>query len=202
MGCVDGLIRLIENFIRSLLSVIQPLVEDGNIGYFFPALLLIGVTLFVLTSGNRLNLIGYALGWLIAITLISLYIEGNGDQILLNLTGTIPRTEFGTPGLLGGLVGFFLLFPFIRRSVAAEAPLIVTVATAGALLLMFLTWRASQSVPILLSSGQEELIVYRKRYVGTLALGFTMGLLGHVLLSAATPPPPPHPPNPPPYNQF
>lgn len=190
---MDGLIRLIEGLIRGIVTGIQPLIENGNLGYLMPFILLGAATYFAVTARNRMNLTGYALGWVIAVALIGLYQEGNGDNILNNLTGQIPRPDLVTPILSGFLVGFLLLFPFLRQKLSDVQPLIIALVTGFAIMLLFLTYRASVSITVVESAGVENLIAYRKRFVGVFSLTFGIGVLLHVLISAANPPPPPPP---------
>jgi hypothetical protein len=191
---VDGIIRLIEGIVRGLVGLIQPLFENGNLGYLIPFVVLAITSILALINKNRMSLAGYILGWIIGIALIGVYLETNGDNVLINLTGNVPRSDILLPGLIGLFIGFVPLIPFIRMKLPDAAPILITFATACTLLLMFLAYRASASIPIVQSQGVEDIIVYRKRYIGILALGLGAGLLAHLVVSAANPPKPPPPP--------
>jgi hypothetical protein len=191
---VDSIIRLIEGIVRGIVSIIQPLFENGNLGYVIPFIVLIAATLFALTNRNRTALAGYVLGWIIGITLIGVYLETGGDNLLANLTGNVARSDILMPAILGIFLSFVPLVPFIRMKLSDAAPILITFATAAALLLMFLAYRAAEAIPVVQSSGVEDLIVYRRRYVGILSLAFGAGLLAHLVVSAANPPKPPPPP--------
>lgn len=188
---MDALTRWIESLVQWLAGGLQPLVESGSLGYLLPFLMLIVATLTTVTSPNRMNLAGYVLGWVIALSVMALYLQSSGDRVIEQLTGTVPRNDLLTPGLFGFLVGFVALFPFIRMKLSDAQPIIVALVTSAALLLMFLAWRASASIPNPTTAGLEALIVYRRRYVGVFALTFGIGVLAHVLVSAVNPPKPP-----------
>lgn len=196
---MDWLIRLIEGLIQGIMGSVQPLIDNGNLGYFIPLVLLLVATWVMFTSKNRLCLSGYILGWVIAIAVMALYQETRGDNLLVSLTGVIPRNDVLAPGFWGLVVGFVLLLPFIRLKLSDAQPIILALVTAAALIMMYVAYRASASVGAVQTTGLAELIVYRKRYIGIFALTFGMGVLAHVLMSAANPPPPPPtmPPQPP-----
>lgn len=199
---MDWLIRLIEGLIQGIMGGVQPLIDNGNLGYFIPFVLLLVTTWVMLTSKNRLCLSGYILGWIIAIAVMALYQETRGDNLLVSLTGVIPRNDVLAPGFWGLVAGFVLLLPFIRLKLSDAQPIILALVTAAAIIMMYLTYRASVSVGAVQTSGLAELIVYRKRYVGIFALAFGVGVLAHVLISAANPPRPPAlmpPPQAPPH---
>lgn len=193
---MDALIRFIERLVQGIVSGIQPLVDNGNLGYLMPFLLLAAATFFALTAKNRVNMVGYLLGWVVSVALIALYQETNGDNLLTNITGTAPRTDLVAPIFWGLVAGFLLLFPFLRRRLVDVQPLIIAVVTGFAVMLLFLTYRASNSITVVQSAGVENLITYRKRYVGVFALAFGIGVLIHVLIMASNPPrlPPASPP--------
>ncbi len=191
---MDALIRLIERLIQGLVSIVQPLIENGNLGYLMPFFLLLAATIFALTAKNRMNLVGYMLGWIVSISLIGLYQETNGDNILVKITGNVPRTDLGLPIFWGIVAGFFLLLPFLRGRLTDVQPLIIAFVTGFAVMLLFLTWRSTVSIATIQSAGEENLIIYRKRFIGVFALAFGIGVLVHVLISASNtsrrPPPP------------
>lgn len=195
---LDALIRLIERVIQAVVTGIQPLVENGNLGYLIPFLLLLGATLIAVSSRNRMSLAGYLVGWVIAIAIIGLYTESNGDTLLANLTGTVPRTDLFTPAFLGLIFGFFLIIPFSRWRMSDSQPIMMTIVTAIAVILLFLTYRVSNSFSIVHTGGEEILIAYRKRYIGVFSLTFGLSVILLVLLTAGNPPrsymPPPYPP--------
>jgi hypothetical protein len=191
---VDAIIRLIETIAQSIIGMIQPLFENGSLGYVVPFLLLIAATLFAVTGQNRANLAGYLLGWIIGIAIIGLYLETRGDAVLANLMGNVPRTDISPPLILGFLLGFLLLAPFIRMRLADAVPIIITMMTVASIVVMFMTFRSSAMITVIESQGVRDLITYRKRYCGVLALAFGAGVLLHVVISAVnTPPPPPVP---------
>ena len=191
---MDAIIRLIETIAQSIISMIQPLFENGSLGYVVPFLLLIASTLFAVTGRNRANLAGYLLGWLVSIAVIGLYLETRGDAVLANLMGNVPRTDISPPLILGFLLGFLLLAPFIRMRLADAVPIIITMMTVASIVVMFMTFRSSAMITVIESQGVRDLITYRKRYCGVLALAFGAGVLMHVVISAVnTPPPPPVP---------
>jgi hypothetical protein len=193
---LDALIRIIERLVQGIVSIIQPLVENGNLGYLAPFLLLAAATFFALTAKNRTNLVGYMMGWVVAIALVGLYQESNGDNLLVNITGVVPRSDLVMPIFWGLVTGFLLLFPFLRRRLVDVQPLIIALVTGFSVILMFITYRASVSITVVQSAGVENLITYRKRFVGVFALTFGIGVLMHVLISASNPPrPPPTPPH-------
>ncbi len=187
---MDGIIRFIESIVQGIIGIIQPLFENGNLGYLIPFIILAGATVLALTNKNRMSLVGYILGWIIGIVLIGVYLESNGDSLLMNLTGNVPSHSILVPALLGLFAGFIPLTPFIRMKLTDAAPILVAFATAMTLILMFLAYRASASIPVVQSQGVEDLIVYRKRYIGILSLAFGTGLLLHLVTSAANPPKP------------
>ncbi len=192
---MDGLIRFIERIIQGIVGGIQPLIDNGNLGYLIPFLMLAIVTVMALTSKNRMSLAGYLLGWVIAVSLMALYQQSGGDRVFDNLLGTIPRSELLTPGLIGLAVGFGFLFPFIQMKLIDAQPIIIAFVTTIAVMLLFLAWRASASIPVISTAGLEDLIAYRRRYVGIFALWLGVGILLHIMISAANPPkPPPAPP--------
>jgi len=192
---VDGLIRFIERIIQGIVGGIQPLIDNGNLGYLIPFLMLAIVTVMALSSKNRMSLAGYLLGWVIAVSLMALYQQSGGDRVFDNLLGTIPRSELLTPGLIGLAVGFGFLFPFIQMKLIDAQPIIIAFVTTIAVMLLFLAWRASASIPVISTAGLEDLIAYRRRYVGIFALWLGVGILLHIMISAANPPkPPPAPP--------
>ncbi len=188
---MDTLIQFIQHLIQAIVAAIQPLIDNGNLGYLMPFILLIAATLMALTARNRLALAGYILGWIIAIALISLYLETNGDNLLANVTGNVPRTDVLMPIFWGFVAGFLFLAPFLRRRWVDMQPLIAAFVTAFAIVLLFLAYRASVSITVIQSAGVENLIVYRKRFVGIFALAFGIGVLLHVVISASNPPQPP-----------
>jgi hypothetical protein len=189
---VDAIIRLIESIAQSIIGIIQPLFENGSLGYVVPFLLLLASTIFAVTGRNRANLAGYLLGWLVSIAVIGLYLETRGDAVLANLTGNLPRADISPPLILGFLLGFILLAPFIRMRLADSVPIIITLTTVASIVVMFMTFRSSAMITVIESQGVRDLITYRKRYCGVLALAFGAGVLLHVVISAAnTPPPPP-----------
>jgi hypothetical protein len=191
---VDAIIRLIESIAQSIIGIIQPLFENGSLGYVVPFLLLLASTIFAVTGRNRANLAGYLLGWLVSIAVIGLYLETRGDAVLANLTGNLPRADISPPLILGFLLGFILLAPFIRMRLADSVPIIITLTTVASIVVMFMTFRSSAMITVIESQGVRDLITYRKRYCGVLALAFGAGVLLHVVISAAnTPPPPPKP---------
>lgn len=191
---MDWLVRLIEGIVQWIISFIQPLLESGTLGYLMPLLLLIGATIMAATSKNRINLAGYVLGWVISFALIGIYLEGHGDNILINLTGQ-PRGEFLLPLLIGFLIGFVALTPFIRIKLVDAAPIIITLVTATAITLLFLAYRAGASFTVPITPDITDIIEYRRRYIGLLSLAFGAGVLLHVVVSASNPPkPPPAPP--------
>lgn len=192
---MDGLIRFIERIIQGIVGGIQPLIDNGNLGYLIPFLMLAIVTVMALSSKNRMSLAGYLLGWVIAVSLMALYQQSGGDRVFDNLLGTIPRSELLTPGLIGLAVGFGFLFPFIQMKLIDAQPIIIAFVTTIAVMLLFLAWRASASIPVISTAGLEDLIAYRRRYVGIFALWLGVGILLHIMISAANPPkPPPAPP--------
>lgn len=196
---MDALIHFIERLVQGIVSIIQPLVDNGNLGYLMPFLLLVAATFFALTAKNRISLAGYLLGWIVAVALIGLYQESNGDNLLVNITGSVPRTDLVMPIFWGLILGFLLLFPFLRRRLLDVQPLIVAIVTGFSVMLLFLAYRASVSITVVQSAGVENLITYRKRFVGVFALAFGIGVLLHVILSASNPPPlPPASPRQPP----
>lgn len=186
---------LIQRFFQTLLSGIEPLFASGDLGYVAPIILLLVASLAALTTRQRsAAFVGYALGWGAAVLGIGFYQQIRGDLILEQVTGVIPRTDYFMPAFWGLALGFFILLPFSRLRPGEAAPVTVGVATAAAVLLLFVAWRASLSVPDPSTTGLVELIAYRKRYVGVFALAFGIGILVHVLLSATNPPrPPPKP---------
>jgi hypothetical protein len=188
---VDALTRWIESLVQWLAGGLQPMVESGNLGYLLPFLMLVVATVVAVTSKNRMSLAGYVLGWVIALSVMALYLQSGGDRVIENLTGTVPRNDMLTPGLFGLAVGFIGLFPFVRMKLSDAQPIIVALVAGVALLLLFMAWRASASIPNPSTSGLEDLIIYRRRYVGIFALTFGIGVLAHVLVSAANPPKPP-----------
>jgi hypothetical protein len=191
---VEAIIRLIESIAQSIIGIIQPLFENGSLGYVVPFLLLLASTIFAVTGRNRANLAGYLLGWLVSIAVIGLYLETRGDAVLANLTGNLPRADISPPLILGFLLGFILLAPFIRMRLADSVPIIITLTTVASIVVMFMTFRSSAMITVIESQGVRDLITYRKRYCGVLALAFGAGVLLHVVISAAnTPPPPPKP---------
>lgn len=192
---MDGLARFIERIIQGIVGGIQPLIDSGNLGYLIPFLMLAIVTGLALTSKNRMALAGYLMGWVVAVSIMALFQQSNGDRIFDNLLGTVPRNELLTPGLVGIVVGFWALFPFIRMKLIDAQPIIFAFVTTFAVILLFLSWRAAASIPVITSTGLEELIAYRRRYLGIFALWFGVGILLHAMISAANPPkPPPSPP--------
>ncbi|MBZ0280458.1 MAG: hypothetical protein K8L97_06930 [Anaerolineae bacterium] len=188
---MDGLIRFIERIIQGIVGGIQPLIDNGNLGYLIPFLMLVVVTVMALTSKNRMSLAGYLMGWVIAVSVMALYQQSSGDRLFDNLLGTIPRNELLTPGLVGVVVGFGFLFPFIQMKLLDAQPIIVAFVTTFAVMMLFLSWRASASIVVISTSGLEELVAYRRRYVGIFALWFGVGVLLHTMISAANPPKPP-----------
>jgi hypothetical protein len=188
---LDALVHFIERLIQGIVSIIQPLIENGNLGYLMPFLLLIIATFFALTAKNRMNLVGYMLGWIVSIALIGLYQETNGDNVLVNITGTAPRTDLVVPIFWGLVIGFVLLFPFLRRRFVDVQPLIIAVVTGFAVTLLFLTWRSAASFQVIQSAGEENLVAYRKRFFGVFALTFGIAVLVNVLISASNSPRPP-----------
>jgi hypothetical protein len=188
---LDALAHLIERLVQGIVSVVQPLVENGNLGYLMPFLLLIIATFFALTAKNRMNLAGYLLGWIVAVALIVLYQESGGDNLLVNITGTVPRTDLVVPIFWGLVIGFVLLFPFLRRRFVDVQPLIIAFVTGFAVMLLFLTWRSAASFPVIQSAGEENLVNYRKRFIGVFALAFGIAVLVNVLISASNTPRPP-----------
>lgn len=198
---MDSIINFIERLVQAIVSGLNPLVESGGIGYVAPFLLLAVVTVVMLTSSNRLSWAGYGLGWIVALFLILTYQNSGGDRWFADLTGTIPRSEVMGPVLWGLAAGFLLLFPFVRTRLHNSTPIIIAFVTGMAIILLFLAWRVTALTPVVQTSGQEELIAYRRRYVGVFALAFGVGVLLHVLLSAtneprtpAVPPQQTHPP--------
>lgn len=192
---MDGLIRFIERIIQGIVGGIQPLIDNGNLGYLIPFLMLAIVTVMALTSKNRMSLAGYLLGWVIAVSLMALYQQSGGDRVFDNLLGTIPRSELLTPGLIGLAVGFGFLFPFIQMKLIDAQPIIIAFVTTIAVMLLFLAWRAQASITVISTTGLVELVAYRRRYVGIFALWLGVGILLHIMISAANPPkPPPAPP--------
>lgn len=191
---MDAIIRLIESIAQSIIGIIQPLFENGSLGYVVPFLLLLASTVFAVTGRNRANLAGYLLGWMVSIAVIGLYLETRGDAVLANLTGNLPRADISPPLILGFLLGFMLLAPFIRMRLADSVPIIITLTTVASIVVMFMTFRSGAMITVIESQGVRDLITYRKRYCGVLALAFGAGVLFHVVISAAnTPPPPPVP---------
>ncbi|MEZ4669341.1 MAG: hypothetical protein R3E39_15660 [Anaerolineae bacterium] len=188
---MDWLIRLIEGLIQGIMGAVQPLIDNGNLGYFVPLVLLLVMTWVMLTSKNRLCLTAYILGWGLSIAVMALYQEARGDTLLVDVTGVIPRSDMLAPGFWGLVVGFLLLLPFIRLKLSDALPIIVALVTASALIMIYLAYRASASVGTVQTSGLADLIVYRKRYVGIFALTFSVGVLAHILMSAANPRRPP-----------
>jgi hypothetical protein len=187
---VDGIIRLIEGIVRAIIEMIQPLFNNGSLGYFVPFLLLAAATVYAVTGRNRANLAGYILGWIVGIALIGLYLEARGDAFLTGLTGNLPRADIIPPLLIGFVLGFLTLAPFIRMRLGDAVPIIIAVTTVASLLAMFCTYRSGAMITVVESQGVQDLITYRKRYFGVLALAFGAGVLLHVVLSAANPPPP------------
>ncbi len=187
---MDAIIRLIESIIQSIIGIIQPLFENGSLGYVVPFMLLLASTVFAFTGRNRANLAGYMLGWMISIALIGLYLEARGDNVLANLTGNLPRADISPPLILGFLLGFLLLAPFIRMRLADAVPIIITFITVASIVVMFMTYRSGMMITVVESQGVRDLITYRKRYCGVLALAFGAGVLLHVVISAANTPPP------------
>jgi hypothetical protein len=187
---LDGIIRLIEGLVRSIIGIIQPLFDNGSLGYVIPFLLLLVATGYAVSGRNRANLAGYILGWFAGIAIIGLYLEARGDAVLTNLTGNLPRPEITGPLILGFLIGFLVLAPFIRMRLIDSIPIIVAVTTLVSIVVMFLTYRCGAMIPDFVSQGTQDLIVYRKRYFGVLALAFGAGVLLHVVVSAANQPPP------------
>jgi hypothetical protein len=190
---VDAVFRLIESVIQSIVGMVQPLFENGSLGYVVPFLLLLAATVFAFTGRNRTNVAGYIIGWLIGVTLIGRYLEARGDAILANLTGNLPRADVSLPLILGFFLGFMLLAPFIRMRLADATPLIILLTTVAAIVILFLTFRSSVMITVVESQGVRDLITYRKRYCGVLALAFGAGVLLHVVISAANTPPQPVP---------
>lgn len=185
---MDAIVRLIESVIQGIVSLVQALINSGTLGYLMPLVLLIAVTIIAVTSKNRLSLAGYLLGWVIAVSLMALYMQSYGDRFIDTFLGTIPRTELLTPGIVGLVVGIVLLLPFRQMRVENSQPIIVAFVTTFAIMLLFIAWRASASIPVITTAGQEELIAYRRRYVGIMALWMGVGVLVHILLAAANPP--------------
>ena len=130
------------------------------------------------------------LGWLVSIALIGLYLETRGDTVLANLTGNLPRADISPPLILGFLLGFMLLAPFVRMRLADAVPIIITLTTVASIVVMFMTFRSGAMITVVESQGVRDLITYRKRYCGVLALAFGAGVLLHVVISAANTPPP------------
>ena len=187
---MDAIIRLIESIVQSIIGIIQPLFENGSLGYVVPFMLLLASTIFAFTGRNRANLAGYMLGWMISIALIGLYLEARGDNVLANLTGNLPRADISPPLILGFLLGFMLLAPFIRMRLADAVPIIITFITVASIVVMFMTYRSGMMITVVESQGVRDLITYRKRYCGVLALAFGAGVLLHIVISAANTPPP------------
>jgi hypothetical protein len=187
---VDAFIRLIESIAQSIIGIIQPLFENGSLGYVVPFLLLVAASVFAVTGRNRANLAGYMLGWLVSIAVIGLYLETRGDSVLANLTGNLPRADISAPLILGFLLGFMLLAPFIRMRLGDAVPIIITLTTVASIVVMFMTFRSSAMITVIESQGVRDLITYRKRYCGVLALAFGAGVLLHVVISAANTPQP------------
>jgi hypothetical protein len=190
---VDSIIQFIENLVRSVLSALQPLFSGGNLGYLAPFIILMVATLFAAIYRNRVSIGGYVLGWILGMVLIAIYLQVDGDGIMEQVTGNVPRPNIFIPALAGFLVGFLPLLPFYKQPLYASTPIIIAYTTMMALLFLFLTYRAGASMEIL-SQGVQDLIVYRRRYIGILALAFGTGVLMHIVLSAANPPPKPPPP--------
>jgi hypothetical protein len=180
---VDVLVRLIEAFVQWIVGLIEPLFFSGGFAYLLPLALLAGAGFYALFSANRLNLLGLALGLLAAFVFYTVYLETNGDAVLSRATGDVPHANYLTPGVVGLLLALLPLLPLSRRERAG--PLMVAAASAGGLILLFLAWRAPLSVGELVSAGLEDLALFRQRYVGAGALGFTRGVLLVAVLGAA-----------------
>lgn len=193
---MDWLIRLLEGIIQSILTGLQLLMDNGNLGYFVPLVLLLVATWVAIVNRNRLCMAGYVLGWLVALAIMAVYLQAKGDTFLESITGRIPRNDFLTPGFWGLIIGFFLLVPFVRLRLQDALPIIVALLAAAAVIQLFLTYRAGASFD-LQTTGLVELAYYRKRFVGIFALAFGTGVLLHVVLSAANPPRTPPAANPP-----
>ena len=139
---------------------------------------------------GRAGLAGYVLGWLAGIAIIGLYLEARGDNALTNLTGNLPRPDITPPLIIGLMLGFLILAPFIRMKLTDAMPIIIAVTTMASVLMMFFTYRSGAMIAEPTSQGVQDLIIYRKRYFGVLALAFGAGVLLHVVVSAANQPPP------------
>jgi hypothetical protein len=182
---MDWLVTFIERLIQAIAAGVEPLVESGNLGYIIPFVLLVVATYMALTSSNRFNLTGYALGWVLAVTGIGLYQQGNGDAILANLTGTIPTANIVAPSFWGFVAGFIVLIPLLRLPTESAQPMVVAYVTALSILLMFFTFRAGQSIPVIQTTGQEELLMYRKRIIGIFALVYGISVLLYLIVNSS-----------------
>lgn len=194
---MDGIIQFVESIVRSIMSAIEPLFSGSSLGYIVPIVVLGLATLFAVLSKNRVSLGGYTLGWIVGLGLIGVYLQADGDDFFERLTGNIPQGNIFVPALIGLGLGFVALLPFYRNRLSNMTPFLVGYAAALAVFMLFLTYRAGASINAT-STGLEALEVYRRRYVGFIALGFGTGMLAHIVLSAANPPPPPPPPPKPP----